>query len=157
MAIEPLIKALKHGNKKTGEEVAAIIRSKTKWDPEVLDRLAKELKDKNPQVRDVSAEVLLAHGRNVEVPSADKVTVLLSKEKWTVEEMAKIGNAAAGPLIKLLNTKGPADWRVVIALGYIGNSKAVDPLIKLLKNQSDQLITQYIIESLGKIGDPKAI
>jgi len=65
---------------------------------------------------------------------------------------------ATGTLIVLLNDK---DWRVrleaVEALGYIASKEAVEPLIKLLEEETHFLFRGKISEALGRIGGERAI
>ena len=48
--------------------------------------------------------------------------------------------------------------RAVMALGEIGDARAVDLLVEVLKNKDEGLmVRQHAAEALGKIGDPKAV
>lgn len=61
-------------------------------------------------------------------------------------------------LIKALSYEKDPDVRedAASALGEIGNSKAVEPLIKALED-SGNVVRRYAAEALGKIGDKRAV
>lgn len=65
---------------------------------------------------------------------------------------------AVHTLIKFLNNDQPKQTRLraIEALGKIGDSNSVEPLVTLL-TEKDKEIRIAAIESLGKIKDPKAI
>ena len=47
-------------------------------------------------------------------------------------------------------------WAAVVALGKIGDPRAVDPLVKALKEKQEEL-SFYVIEALNEIGDSRAV
>jgi HEAT repeat protein len=94
-----------------------------------------------------------------------------SGEAWKIKIRAirllgEIGNAKAVDLLTkifndpFLNHECPAiKWNTAIALGnFKSNSRVVDTLINGLQNKDEILGTrEAVIQSLGKIGDPKAV
>jgi HEAT repeat protein len=94
-----------------------------------------------------------------------------SGEAWKIKIRAirllgEIGNVKAIDLLTkifndpFLNHECPAiKWNTAIALGnFKNNSRVVDTLINGLQNKDEILGTrEAVIQSLGKIGDPKAV
>lgn len=94
-----------------------------------------------------------------------------SGEAWKIKIRAirllgEIGNVKAIDLLTkifndpFLNHECPAiKWNTAIALGnFKSNSRVVDTLINGLQNKDEILGTrEAVIQSLGKIGDPKAV
>ena len=64
---------------------------------------------------------------------------------------------AVEPLIQFLGKNIEAGFYAVKALDELGDARAVDVLIKTLKNSSSVDIRKAAAESLGKIGDKKAV
>lgn len=58
---------------------------------------------------------------------------------------------------KLKHHKGSVRSKAAEVLGNIGNSRAIDPLIKVLLNDEDFFVRASAAEALGKIGDPRAV
>lgn len=82
------------------------------------------------------------------------------EENWGLrmsisEALGRIGAPAVEPLIAALKSR---DWSVRVfaaeALGAIGDTRAVEPLIAALK---DEEVCPSAITALGRIGDPRAI
>ena len=94
----------------------------------LLNRLIKQLKDKNKYVRGSAAN-----------------------------ELGKIGDSlAVEPLISCLKGNGwEVRWYAAKALGNIGDSRAVEPLIASLKD--NHVLCRYAAEALGRIGDSRAV
>jgi HEAT repeat protein len=94
-----------------------------------------------------------------------------SGEAWKIKIRAirllgEIGNAKAVDLLTkifsdpFLNHECPAiKWNTAIALGnFKNNSRVADTLINGLQNKDEILGTrEAVIQSLGKVGDPKAV
>ncbi|MCP4151770.1 MAG: tetratricopeptide repeat protein [bacterium] len=147
--------------------------------PSSLEPLDKALQDRIPAVREVVAWVLAdAYDRNgfykslmnelenKRIDETNRVAdspqeKLLAKELKTMflegdwDRMIKIGDGAVDFLIDSIEKSQPGDHSdsltdAVICLGYIGNEKAVDALIELLKNGNAD-IRFYAAEALGKI------
>ena len=68
-----------------------------------------------------------------------------------MQAMIAIGHASETYLIKALNSQGRKKKRSIIALGEIGSTKAVEPLIELLK-EGDKRTRRLATEALGDIG-----
>ena len=47
-------------------------------------------------------------------------------------------------------------WLAASQLGELGDAAAVEPLIKVLKNDDNSRVRQYAAEALGKLGDSRA-
>jgi HEAT repeat protein len=65
-----------------------------------------------------------------------------------------MGSPAVEALIELVPVQGPVGDTAIIALGWIKDPRAVDPLLAILATSKDK---SDIIEALGNIGDPRAI
>jgi bilin biosynthesis protein len=81
----------------------------------------------------------------------------VQKRKGIVEDLAKMGKPAIGPLIRALGdenrqVRSEAAW----ALGKIKDRRAVEPLICALADESNIVRTESAFP-LGEIGDKKAI
>ncbi len=111
----------------TGEAERAI--SPARPQPDDVDTLIRQLKDKDRSIR-------------------EKAVKALSKTK---------DPRAGGPLIDTLKDKDK-DVRIwaVIALGELGDPRAVEPLIGVLNDRDDD-VRRWTLESLGKVGGPAAV
>jgi hypothetical protein len=58
-------------------------------------------------------------------------------------------------LARLQDTDAYERQRAAIALGNLGNTEAVEPLINALKDE-DNFVRNFVVRSLGKLGDPRA-
>jgi HEAT repeat protein len=75
------------------------------------------------------------------------------------ESLAHIGQPAIPELMKIINDKAAGDIvhkHAANALGVIGDSIAVNDLLKLLGDKNSDVI-KTAIKALGKIGDPRTI
>ncbi|MDO8842497.1 HEAT repeat domain-containing protein [Methanocalculus sp.] len=74
--------------------------------------------------------------------------------RWkAAEALARIGRPAVGPLISLLDDPDEdVRWKVAIALGEIGDQRAISPLISLLADP-DSYVRSRAALALGAIGD----
>jgi HEAT repeat protein len=71
--------------------------------------------------------------------------------------LGRIGDSqAVDPLIESLDDRQEVKEVAVLSLGEIGDSRAVDPLIEEL-DEDDWEICSSAAKALGKIGDPRAI
>lgn len=75
--------------------------------------------------------------------------------RWkSAEALVKIGKDSVEPLIVLLgHPDGDVRWKAAIALGEIGDVRAIDPLIGLLRDQ-DRYVKGRVAVALGMIGPP---
>lgn len=75
-------------------------------------------------------------------------------KRYAYEKLVKIGDPAVEPLINSLNM-GNTYWES-IALGKIGDSRAVESLIAALEREKSGKCRKEIVTALGKIGDRRA-
>ena len=113
----------------------------------------------------------------------DRIAVLISQLKWSrpvgpahmpfvqipgndsARELVGIGRPAVHPLVKALTQIEPTSplltrrpVAAVLVLGEIGDSDAVPGILRALKaNDHDIFFIQAAVQSLGKLGDPRAI
>ncbi len=72
--------------------------------------------------------------------------------------LAAIGAPAVDPLIKVLTKgSGRSAANAATALGSIGDSRAVQPLLDVVSRTSDSAVAPAAFESLGNLGDPRAV
>jgi HEAT repeat protein len=131
-----------------------IVKMKASGNVRGLIRL---LNHRNPDVQYEAAEAL------GEIRDASAVCPLvailtgdsLSGVRWkAAEALSRIGILAVDPLIVAL--KNPDDdvrWKVAMALGEIGDPRAIGPLIGLLAD-SDRFVKSRAALALGMIGEP---
>jgi HEAT repeat protein len=89
-------------------------------------------------------------------PSPDQMGAiyLVGKRHW--KECLKIGAPAMVPLLEALQDKGAIHTGAIEVLGEIGDARAVEPLLQLLKVDSLK-VRLATITALGRIGDERAI
>ena len=132
-----------------------------------VDFLIASLNDDDWQVKRYAAIILgMIRDRSAVKP----LIVALKDENWFVQEAAMMalkkitgkneaewqrGEIAIESLIAELN-KADRIYEVVKALGKIKDSRAVDPLIRILNN-TDNSFRQEAAEALGEINDTRAI
>jgi HEAT repeat protein/protein-S-isoprenylcysteine O-methyltransferase Ste14 len=79
------------------------------------------------------------------------------EKRLAAVELEKIGNAAVGPLIALLNDKEPnVRAYSAEALGGIGSEEVVKPLMALLRD-SDSYVRKIVVGALGRTSSQHAI
>jgi len=154
--VEPLIAALKHDNSNIRME-AAITLGKI-GDSQAVKPLIAVLSDRNRGVREAAVEAL------VEIGSVHTIGPLIEALKdrdsdvreAAAEILGKTGNPALEPLIVAL---WDGNWEVreeaAKALGRLRDSRAVNPLIAVLKYE-DSGVRQKTAEDLDKITSPMA-
>ncbi|MBC2699762.1 MAG: HEAT repeat domain-containing protein [ANME-2 cluster archaeon] len=81
--------------------------------------------------------------------------------KYAAKALGNIGEDVIEPLVKILENKDNFSKKrllraVVEALGFVGNSKAVDPLIRALSIK-DVYVKKVAALALGKLNNPKVI
>jgi len=87
------------------------------------------------------------------------ITVLkhdeMSGVRWkTAESLVKIGAPSVEPLISALeHPDGDVRWKAAIALGEIGDQRAIEPLIRQLSD-TDRFVKSRVAHALGMIGAP---
>jgi HEAT repeat protein len=75
--------------------------------------------------------------------------------RWkTAESLATIGAPSVGPLISALeHSDADVRWKAAIALGEIGDQRAIGPLIRQLSD-TDRFVKSRVAYALGMIGLP---
>jgi HEAT repeat protein len=130
IALEPLIEALRNGDRKPDRCIRAAEALGKIGEP-AMEPLIKALRDRRVVVRRNAAEAL-----------------------------GEIGDArAVDPLVKVLGDRN-SDVRTTAAkaLGKIGDERAVEPLIKALSDDYDDWgVRERAARALGKIGDERAV
>jgi len=94
-------------------------------------------------------------------PSVKSLLVWLKDDDWMARfrvaiALGKIGEPSVEPLIQALKDDRSIGWGAAIALGKIGDARAVEPLIQTLKDK-DQFIREQVARALGEIRDVKAV
>lgn len=156
---KPLIEAMKSDYPEV-RIFAAKELAKTK-DPMVIDVLTKAISDKEEDVR---VEVVQALGDISDERAVAFLIDTLDDESLNVRENAakalgKLGKrSATDALISALssNTDVSLLCSVIEALGQIGDTTAVEPLIVLLTHK-EQKIREYTAAALGKLRDSRAV
>ncbi len=129
ISVEPLIAALEDGGWELSEHGAAIALGKI-GGPRALEILIAAFKTLGNNRLDIAAEALVEMGTDAVEP----LTTILKDGKYGVEE------------------------RAIVALGKIGNARAVEPLIAVLENRNKFISAQKAAAvALGKIGDARAV
>lgn len=128
-AVDPLITAL--NDEDSSVRLNAAVSLGEIGDPRAIGPLIETLNDETPEV-----------WRNV------------------TEALGKFGEPAVDPLIAVLSDRNQQSSYVrpqaALALGYTGNARAVDPLIKALQDE-EWLVRSQAARALGYIGDLKAV
>lgn len=156
---KPLIEAIKSEYPEV-RIFAAKELIKTK-DPSVTDLLINAISDKEEEVR---IEVVQALGEIGDERALKSLITTLDDESLIVREKAakslgKLGKREAGEaLISALsnNTDLSIVCSVIEALGQVGDTRAVDPLLSFLKHKESK-IRECTAAALGKILDSRAV
>ena len=126
------------------------------------DQLIKNLSDSDINVRSEAVDAL-THISKSEV--IDLLITLLQKDSTRIvkegacKALGKIRDKRATDVL-IENLSHPDEsvrYQATIALGYIGDAKAVQPLIQIYKNPDDPLVRSEAAKALGMIGDPSAL
>jgi HEAT repeat protein len=111
---------------------------------------------------DVRGEAILALGK-IGDPSTMKYLIDLLKDRDSCRYAAQALGSRGDPgtVNQLIDNLDSDDYfsrcEIIRALGKIGDSRAVDPLIAAYKKAASYDISAEIIEALGKIGDERAM
>lgn len=183
-AVEPLIIALKNPGIYVREEAAKALGKL--GDRRAVQPLIDALEDPDSDVRNAAAfslgkigdakaiDPLIAAMKNREWGERDHLVDALDILDWkpdlgangtwywiskqNVEKCVCIGTSAVDPLIAALNDK---HWKICMtaaeALGKLGDTRAVEPLISSLKYSEYWSVRAKVAISLGEIGDVRAI
>ncbi len=126
------------------------------------EKLVGELESKNLNTRSRAIEVLSSLEK---MEIIDFLISLLMKnshrlvKEGVCKSLGKIGHRkATDVLIETLNDENESvRYQAVIALGQLGDTHTVPPLLELLKRQDDPLVRSEAAKALGLIGDPSAL
>ena len=157
-AVEPLIDALKDGNRDVQQAAAEALGEI--GDPKAVEPLIEALKDGDEEIRRIAAKALGEIGD----PKAVEPLIDALKDgnrdvqQAAAEALGEIGDPkAVEPLIEALRDKS---WSVrgtaAKVLGEIGDPKAVEPLIEVLEDKI-WAVRLFVARALGEIGDPKVV
>lgn len=174
-AVNPLIKALETknynrdaivailgrlGDRRAGAALARILK-----DPDesydVKDRIAQVLNELEFEPRDDTEKAYLLvatrkwdEAAGLGKPAVEPLIQVLRRFGWpdAREALAKIGKPAVEPLIQSLEDHATwARFSAAIALGEIGDKRAVEPLTQLLNNEKNEEIREAAEKALEKI------
>ncbi len=122
----------------------------------VAERLLNAMKEGNRAFLSEALKVLNRMDIG-DIPKDKKIHYFIARDEY--HECVDIGGATVDPLLQSLEEhKEDSDRKrsIVIALGKLGDPKAVPQLIGLLYDQ-DKYVRERTVEALGLIGDRKAI
>jgi HEAT repeat protein len=126
--IEPLIEALRHGNRYQSYEAANILALFN--DPRCFEALAQALSSQNVMVAQYAARSLPAYGREIALQHF-------------------IASLPCAPLL--------AQIQIIESLKEMDDERAVEPLILLLQATEAAMVRYSVIEALGVLGATRAI
>lgn len=117
--------------------------------------LAMLLKDKNASIRYRVANALTELEWEPENDIEESYYLVAHNE---IDEVKMIGEVAVEALLLVLKDEEEQyrHWKVALALGEIGDKRAVEPLIELLKNDNGEN-KDNLITALGELRDERAI
>ncbi len=158
-AVEPLIAIL--NNEGTNNHIRHHIAMALGniGDDRAVESLLIALKDKDVGLRNKAAEALgKIKGANL---SNDLIEALHDSLRAGCLQaalvLASIGDTRATPqLIKSLKAKNEDGFKIIEALGKLGDAGAVMPMIAALKHKN-YMTKMYAFQTLGKLGDTRAI
>ena len=129
-------------------------------DPRAVEPLINYLKNKDGLERKVAMELLGALGdaRAVEPLIGALLDERLNPYPEAVNALCKIGAAAVEPLIAALKNENKFTRQAAVdLLDRLGDTRAVDPLIIVLKEDSYWVVRREAAIVLGKLGDGRAV
>jgi len=146
-AVEPLVNAFRGADQALGEAiVAALVRI---GEP-ATEPLVAALRSESLEVGEFAAEAL---DRLCWQPDTDEAGAAywIVKRQW--QKCVGIGTPAVRPLIVALQDRD-ANMRQAAAqtLGYIGDKRAVEPLVAALSDENDVDVRRAIDRALGNLG-----
>jgi HEAT repeat protein len=122
-----------------------------------IDALVRLLNHRDPDIVYHAVEAL---GEIGDAGAVEPLIAVLNHEemsgvRWkTAASLAKIGAPAVEPLIGVLqHPDSDVRWNAAIALGEIGDPRAVAPLIRQLSD-TDRFVKSRVAHALGMIGTP---
>ena len=152
-AVEPLINVLR--NEDSGVQWRAAEALGEIGDTLAINPLINVLRNNNSYVQESAAEALDKLGWKPK-DDIEKAIYFIAKKRW--DECVELDKPAVEPLIVTLkeNKHRAIRKKSAEALGKIGDTRAIKPLINaLMDKQSD--VQRFAAEALGKIGDTRAI
>ena len=153
-------------NSDTRQEIAKIMGEI--GDPQVIPVLLKWLENRKGHPKDMRDELaqiekILGHlGKNNEKYANQYLHIYKTRQDWDVRRVAmhalgKIGVTSVVPeLINLLLTE-PQDLIIAETLASIGDTRAIQPIIRSLKNAEYVWLTHRLIGMLGQFKDKRVI
>lgn len=151
-AREPLINTLKAADEKTRAEAA--IDLGILGDVLAADALVKALEDDHVRVRRAAAEALDKLGWQPDERESG-AAYWLAQQKFN--KLVAIGAASVNVLIKALGDKeGYISSQAAVALGQLGDNRAVVPLIKALADNEGHA-KRFPAQALGQLCDTRAV
>ncbi|MCW4032078.1 MAG: HEAT repeat domain-containing protein [Candidatus Bathyarchaeota archaeon] len=152
-AVEPLSKGLKDTYYPVRVEVANAL-GKIR-DPRVVEPLLGALTDQDINVKEKAWDALQKSCDARDINSLIEALHNSETRDYAARILGKIGKPAVESLIRALeNNEYFVRVSVIEQLGRIGDERAVDPLIELLR---DQDLMTLAVEALGRIGDERAV
>ena len=152
-AVEPLSKGLKDTYNPVRVEVANAL-GKIR-DPRIVEPLLEALSDQDINVKEKAWDALQ---KSCDARDTEPLIEALHNSEtrdYAAKILGKIGRPAVEPLIKLIqNEEYFVRVSAIEQLGIIGDERAVDPLIGLLR---DQDLMTLAVKALGIIGDKRAV
>jgi HEAT repeat protein len=169
-AVNPLINVLKDKDslvKRMSVEALGKLKN-----PNAVNPLIAIAMDKNNEYF-LRRNAVKALGEIADTKAAAPLITLLKENHYTapiskgldnefrveiIRSLGEIKNVeAVQPLIALINNEDPfLSRQVAVALGKLGDPRAIDLLIGILKNNKDSLVQREAAEALAKIGKPSA-
>lgn len=107
------------------------------WMPHRVNRMIRDLKDPNPEVRRYAAQAL---GWSKSSRAIEPLILTLQDDddevlRYAAQSLGKIGAPAVDPLIQALKSENARErWGAADALGQIGTPRVVEPLVATLKD-----------------------
>jgi HEAT repeat protein len=153
-AVDPLIAQLSHDHPDARR--AAVDALARLGDAKAIEPVVKRLDDDKAGVRNAAVRALKQFRRQ---PRTPEETIAFAIATRDVVMLATLGKTASDRLIGFLSHK-IADSRATAAaaLGKIGDTRAVDPLIRLLGDAEETVgVRNAAAEALGALGDPRAV
>ena len=146
-AVEPLVTAMKTDpqvREVAGQALAGMA------EPHAIDLLVRALRESDADIRQAAATAL---ARNGWTPTLDRdgAAYRIARKEWA--GCVEIGAPAVEQLIAALDSVDRES--AARALGEIGDARAVDPLVEVVKGDSRRA-RQVAAQALGQIGDMRA-
>jgi HEAT repeat protein len=164
-AVKPLIDAILDENPVLSKSAEDALLKLGKTAIDYLEEKLEQFQDRpsfeftkvviNPKIFSDSALVLMKLGK------VDMVIPFLKNKDRSVELAAeglirKYRSESIVPLIQALDTKGNPTKKIIELLEQLGDERAVDPLIRLLESNSEDL-HETVVHALGKLKNRRAV